>query len=73
MRLDRFVGYTAAGAWLWCVVLTAIGWYVGKHAPELEREVVQHYSTVATLILLPVMAIVIAVYVLRRRRARSRA
>jgi membrane protein DedA with SNARE-associated domain len=71
MRLDRFVGYTAAGAALWCVILTAIGWYMGRHAPQLEREAVQHYSTVATLILLPVMAIVIAIYVLRRRRARS--
>jgi len=68
MRLDRFVAYTAAGAALWCVVLTAIGWYLGRHAAELEREVVQHYSTVATLVLLPAMAILVAVYVLRRRR-----
>ncbi|MBI2402132.1 MAG: DedA family protein [Gemmatimonadetes bacterium] len=72
MRLDRFVGYTAAGAALWCVILTAIGWYVGRHAAALEREVVQHYSTVATLVLLPAMAVAIAIYVLRRRRqARS--
>ncbi|MBI2071459.1 MAG: DedA family protein [Gemmatimonadetes bacterium] len=72
MRLDRFVGYTAAGAALWCVILTAIGWYVGRHAAELEREVVQRYSTVATLVLLPAMAVAIAIYVLRRRRqARS--
>ncbi|OGU27279.1 MAG: hypothetical protein A3K13_02425 [Gemmatimonadetes bacterium RIFCSPLOWO2_12_FULL_68_9] len=72
MRLDRFVGYTAAGAALWCVILTAIGWYIGRHAPNLEREVVQHYSTVATLVLLPAMAVVIAIYVLRRRRRQAR-
>ncbi len=72
MRLDRFVAYTAAGAGLWCVILTFIGWYVGRHAEVLEREVVQHYSTVATLILIPVLAIVVTVYVIRyRRRARS--
>jgi membrane protein DedA with SNARE-associated domain len=70
MRLDRFVAYTAAGSALWCVILTAIGWYIGRHAPDLDREVVQHYSTVATLILVPVMVLVVAVYVLRRRRAR---
>lgn len=72
MRLDRFVAYTAAGAGLWCVILTFIGWYIGRHAEVLEREVVQHYSTVATLILIPVLAIVVTVYVIQyRRRARS--
>ena len=74
MRLDRFVAYTAAGAGLWCVILTAIGWYIGKHAEQLEREIVQRYSTQATLILLPVLALVIAIYVVRhRRQARPKA
>lgn len=68
MRLDRFVAYTAAGAGIWCAVLTAIGWYIGKHAEQLEREVVQRYSTQATLILLPILALVVAIYVMRHRR-----
>lgn len=72
MRLTRFVGYTAAGAALWCVILTAIGWYIGREAAALDREAVEHYSRLAVLVLLPLMAVVIAVYVLRRRRqARS--
>lgn len=68
MRLDRFVAYTAAGAGVWCAILTAIGWYIGKHAEQLEREIVQRYSTQVTLILLPVLALVVAIYVLRHRR-----
>lgn len=74
MRLDRFVAYTAAGAGLWCAILTGVGWYIGKHAEQLEREIVQRYSTQATLILLPVLILVVAIYVVRhRRRARPEA
>lgn len=68
MRLDHFVAYTAAGAGIWCAILTWIGWYVGRHAEMLEREVVQRYSARATLILVPLVAVIIVVYVLRRRR-----
>jgi membrane protein DedA with SNARE-associated domain len=71
MRLDHFVAYTAAGAGIWCAILTWIGWYLGRHAEVLEREVVQRYSAQATLILVPVIAVIIAVYVLRRRRERA--
>lgn len=71
MRLDRFIAYTAGGSALWCTVLTVIGWYVGRRLPTLDPEVVQHYSTVATLILLPAIAVTLAIYVLRRRRQAS--
>jgi len=72
MRLDRFVAYTAAGSAAWCAVLTWIGWYIGRHMGTLEPEVVQRYSTRASLILLPLIAVVITVYLIRRRRqARS--
>jgi membrane protein DedA with SNARE-associated domain len=71
MRLDHFVAYTAAGAGIWCAILAWIGWYLGRHAEVLEREVVQRYSAQATLILVPVIAVIIAVYVLRRRRERA--
>ncbi len=73
MRLDRFVTYTAAGAAIWCAILTAIGWYIGRHAVQLEREIVQRYSTQATLILLPILAAVVAVYAIRRRRQAPKA
>ena len=69
MRLDRFVLYTAAGAGVWCAILTYIGWYLGKHADVLAREDVQRYSTVAVIALVPVIAVVVAIYVVRHRRA----
>lgn len=71
MRLDRFVLYTAAGAGIWCAILTYIGWYLGKHADVLAREDVQRYSTVAVIALVPVVAVIVAIYVVRHRRSRA--
>lgn len=71
MNLPRFGVYTALGAGLWCGVLTYIGWYLGRHAEALLREDVQRYSTWATLALLPILALVITIYVIRRRRQRE--
>ncbi|HEX9582599.1 MAG TPA: DedA family protein [Gemmatimonadales bacterium] len=71
MRLDRFAIYTAAGAGIWCAILTYIGWYLGKHASVLLREDVQRYSSIAVLTLLPILALVLVIYVLRHRRSRT--
>ncbi len=72
MRLDRFALYTALGAGIWCVILTAIGWYIGRHAAVLQQAEVRHYSTLATAVLLPVLALIVAVYAVRYRRRRAR-
>lgn len=78
MRMDRFVTYTAAGAGIWCVILTLIGWYVGRNADlitsvdaVLWSEEVRRYSSLALLILLPILGVVLVAYVFfyRRRRA----
>jgi len=69
MRLDHFVAYTAAGAAIWCAILTWIGWYLGTQAANLEREVIQRYSSQATLVLLPILGAIVLLYVLRRRRS----
>jgi membrane protein DedA with SNARE-associated domain len=68
MRLDRFVAYTALGAGTWCVILTAIGWYIGRHGAVLQQTEVRHYTTIATLIMLPLLAVIVTVYVIRYRR-----
>lgn len=81
MRMDRFVIYTAAGAGIWCVILTLIGWYVGRNADlitsvdaVLWSEEVRRYSSLALLILLPILGVVLAAYIFfyRRRRAAAR-
>jgi membrane protein DedA with SNARE-associated domain len=70
MRLDRFAAYTALGAGIWCLILTAIGWYIGHHAAVLQEAEVRRYTTMATLIMLPVLVVIVAVYVVRYRRRR---
>lgn len=78
MRLDRFVLYTALGAGLWCAVLTAIGWVVGKNqgvVGDLDSLIQSpefgHYSRLAFLAMVPLIAILITAYVLRRRRKKG--
>src|SRR5262249_48683178 len=31
MRLGRFIAFTAAGAGIWCAILTYLGWLIGRH------------------------------------------
>ncbi len=76
MRLDRFIAYTALGAGIWSVILTAIGWIIGKNAglvgdldSLLENPAVHQYSTMALLILAPILVTIVTVYVVRHRRS----
>ena len=79
MRLDLFVAYTALGAGIWCAILTYIGWYVGRHASvlssldELLRDPEVHrYAGQASLALIPLVVLVLAVYIWwHRRRVRA--
>ena len=72
MQLERFVAYTALGAGIWCGILTAFGWYIGRHAAVLQQAEVRHYSALATAILAPLLALVVAIYVVRYRRRQAR-
>jgi len=76
MRVDRFVAYTSLGAGIWCVVLTAIGWIIGKNAGVVgdldalfENPEVKRYSMLAFLALLPILGTIVIIYVVRHRRA----
>ena len=75
MRLDKFLLYTLAGAGIWCVILTYIGWIVGRNAAALTAldevlasEQVRQLVSRATVALIPLVVLVIVVYVLARRR-----
>ena len=76
MNLARFVAYTALGAGIWCAILTYIGWYLGRHAAgilgELPPEQVHRFTTVALLVLLPLVVLLIVVYIWRHRRQNQR-
>lgn len=68
MNLGRFALYTAAGAGIWCAILTYIGWFLGRNAEVLQQEEVKRLTTFAILVLIPVMAVIIGVYTWRHRR-----
>lgn len=72
MHVGRFSLYTAAGAGIWCAILTGIGWFLGQHAAVLQEEEVQRFSTLAFIALVPVLIVIIGVYVWRHRRASAR-
>lgn len=72
MSLPAFVTYTGLGALVWCSILTWIGYFLGQHEETLPRAAeVQRYVTRALLVVLPVMAVVAGIYVLRQRRRMS--
>lgn len=71
MPLERFVTYTAAGAFAWCAVLTGIGYFLGRHEDVLRNQEVQRYVTRVLIALIPLIAVGIGAYVLRHRRRRA--
>jgi membrane protein DedA with SNARE-associated domain len=68
MSLPAFVSYTGLGALVWCSILTWIGYFLGRHEGVLRNSAVQHYVSRALLIVLPVLALLVGIYVLRQRR-----
>ena len=73
MGLGRFALYTALGASIWCAVLTWVGWYIGSQAAivgQLPSAQVHAYVNRALLVLAPLVAALVAVYVIRYRRRR---
>jgi len=68
MPLRKFILYTAAGAAVWCAILTWIGYFLGQHEGVLRSEEIHRYVTRALLVLIPLTLLGIWIYVLRRRR-----
>ncbi len=73
MRLDKFAFYTGLGAGIWCAVLLAIGWLIGRTgAVRLSQDLLDRYAHRVLLVILPALVVLVGVYVWRRRRSRSR-
>ncbi len=74
MPLGRFLVYTGTGAGIWWAILMAIGWVIGKEGKAWDSKLVYAYSNRALVILIPAVAVLIAVYVIwHRRRVRAAA
>jgi membrane protein DedA with SNARE-associated domain len=74
MRLDRFFFFTTLGSGLWCTVLVAIGWLIGKAGGDpRSRALIEQYSHRTLWVVLPFLVILIVGYLVwHRRRVRSR-
>ena len=68
MSLPKFILYTGLGAFIWCGILTWIGYFLGQNEGMLRNEEVRRYVSRALLVLIPALAVVVAIYVLRHRR-----
>lgn len=69
MHLGRFAFFTALGAGIWCAVLLGIGWSVGKAGDRLDLSRVKDEAFRDFLVyVLPALAVIVAAYVLWRRR-----
>ncbi len=68
MSLPKFILYTGLGAFIWCSILTWIGYFLGQNEGVLRNEEVRRYVSRALLVLIPALAAVVAIYVLRHRR-----
>ena len=72
MPIPKFVLFTGLGAGIWCTILTAIGYFIGRNESVLRTEEVQRLVERALVYLLPVLllaAVAYAVWYRRRRRA----
>jgi membrane protein DedA with SNARE-associated domain len=71
MPLGRFVTFTGLGAFVWCSVLTGIGYFLGRHEDVLRNEEVQRYVGHALAVVIPVVVVGVGVYVVWHRRRRA--
>jgi membrane protein DedA with SNARE-associated domain len=72
MPLPKFIGYTALGSFVWCAILTWIGYALGRNEAVLRTDEVQRYVTWVIVGLIPIVAVAAALYI-RRQRRRQRA
>src|SRR5439155_877046 len=71
MPLQRFVVFTGLAAWVWCSILTGIGWFIGKKEDLLLSafaDEAKRYAGRAMVILLPILTAVLVASVVWRRR-----
>ena len=72
MALRRFILFTALGAGAWCAVLTYLGYVIGRHGEEVQAVIGDYVHHALLSYVLPVVVILIAGYMLWRRRGRPK-
>ena len=72
MSLSRFIFFTALGASVWCAILTYLGWIIGRHGEQVEAAIGGYVHHTLMTYILPGILVLLAGYILWRRRARSK-
>jgi membrane protein DedA with SNARE-associated domain len=72
MSLRRFIAFTALGAGIWCATLTYLGWLIGRHGEEVEAVIGTYVHSALMTYVLPGIVILLAAYVVWRRRSSTR-
>lgn len=68
MPLPKFVTYTGLGAFVWCSILTWIGYFLGRNEAALRSEAVHRYVNRSLVILVPALILGTGVYLWWQRR-----
>ena len=71
MPLGKFFLYTGAGAGIWCAILLAIGWTIGKAGQNPDPAILKAYAHKAVLILIPVLVVIVVLYLLIQNRRKK--
>ncbi len=66
MPLAKFAFYTTLGAGIWVLVLTLLGYFIGK-----ESALIKHYLHEATLIALLTVVLITLFYIVRAKRRKA--
>ena len=72
MNYWKFLLYTTIGAGAWHAILAAMGWYLHAIVPEDElNATIEQYNHYIVAAILAIVAIAIAVFVVRHRRKKQ--
>lgn len=74
MAIPRFVSFTALGSGIWCIVLTLIGWTIGRKENVLLGALnveVRREAAHAMTIIVPALVVLAIAYVVWSRRRRK--
>ncbi|MFL6492399.1 MAG: DedA family protein [Nitrososphaera sp.] len=67
MNIAKFLGYTFVGSLLWCIILTFVGYYLGKAWSKFSDQASSAYSIVSFVVIAALVAGIVFWYSKRKR------
>jgi membrane protein DedA with SNARE-associated domain len=72
MNFAKFVGCTFAGSFLWCIILTLTGYYLGEAWTRFSEQASSAFTIVTIVVIAGIIAGVGLWYIRRRKRASAK-